>query len=339
MNELFDKLCKLSKSCFIGSVQQTKDIVIDMMKPFADEIKTDITGSVIAKIEGKSDRSILLQAHIDEIGFVVTKVLSGGFVRVQSVGGIDIRTLPSAMITIHAKHDVKGVFTSTPPHLTVKGGDDKFPNFDEIMVDTGLENAEEIISTGDFATFDVEPTKLCGNYFSGKSLDNRTGVLSLIRAAELINNSGKPKDTIYFAFTSGEELGNRGAKIAAFDIMPNEAVAVDVSFGLSPNAPPQHCGICGNGGMIGISPVLSKDVTDRLTDVAKQHNIKYQLEVMGGRTSTDADVISITKSGVKCGLVSVPLRYMHTPIEVVDMNDIESVAQILFEYTKLGTEE
>lgn len=339
MSELFEKLCKLSDSCFIGNVQQTKDIVIDMMKPYADEIKTDITGSVIAKIKGTSNRSILLQAHIDEIGFVVTKVLSGGFVRMQNVGGIDIRTLPSAMITIHGKRDVKGVFTSTPPHLAVKGEKDKFPGFDEIMVDTGLENAEDIISTGDFATFDVKPAKLCKDYVSGKSLDNRTGVLSLIRAAELIHESGKPEDTIYFAFTSGEELGNRGAKIAAFDIAPNEAVAVDVSFGLSPNAPEQHCGICGNGGMIGISPILSRDVIDKLTDAADKNNIKYQLEVMGGRTSTDADVISITKSGVACGLVSVPLRYMHTPIEVVDITDIESVAQILFEYTRLETEE
>ena len=332
MEQLCEKLKALSAACFIGDVTDARDVIAELMRPYADEIYTDNSGGLIAKICGETERKIELQAHIDEIGFVVTKVLTGGFVRVQKVGGIDIRVLPSSSVIIHAKENVRGVFTSTPPHLAGKDNASKFPDMDEIMVDTGLDNADEIIKTGDFVTFDVEPTALLNDNFSGKSLDNRTGCLALIRAAELIHNSGKPHDSVYFSFSSGEELGNRGARTAAFEISPDEAVAVDVSFGLSPMAPAEHCGILGKGAMVGYSPVLSRDITDKLTDAADKRKLCYQREVMGGRTSTDADVISLTKCGVACGLLSIPLRYMHTPIEVVSLADIENVAQILAAY-------
>ena len=337
--ELCEKLKALSSACFIGDVTDARGVVAEFIRPYVDEIYTDKSGGLIAKTAGETERKVMLQAHIDEIGFVVTKVLSGGFVRVQKVGGIDIRVLPSASVIIHAKENVRGVFTSTPPHLAGKDNANTFPDMDEIMIDTGLDNAEEIISTGDFATFDVAPTALLNDNFSGKSLDNRTGCLSLIRAAELIHNSGKPHDTVYFSFSSGEELGNRGARTAAFEIAPDEAIAVDVSFGLSPMAPAEHCGILGKGAMVGFSPVLSRDITDKLTDAADKRGLCYQREVMGGRTSTDADVISLTKCGVACGLLSIPLRYMHTPIEVVSLADIENVAQILAAYIADNNEE
>lgn len=332
MEQLCNNLKRLSGACFIGDVTDAADVVCELIRPYCDEIYTDKSGGLIAKICGKTSRKVMLQAHIDEIGFVVTKVLSGGFVRVQKVGGIDIRVLPSTSVIIHASENVRGVFTSTPPHLAGKDSAKKFPGLDEIMIDTGLDNADEIIKTGDFVTFDIEPTTLLNDYFSGKSLDNRTGCLALIRAAQLIHQNGKPHDTVYFSFSSGEELGNRGAKTAAFEIAPSEAIAVDVSFGLSPMAPAEHCGTLGKGAMVGYSPVLSRDVTDKLTDAADKRKLIYQREVMGGRTSTDADVISLTKCGVACGLLSIPLRYMHTPIEVVSLSDIENVAQILAAY-------
>ena len=332
MEQLCENLKTLSSACYIGDVTDARDVVEKLIRPYVDEMYTDKSGGLIAKIAGETERKVMLQAHLDEIGFVVTKVLSGGFVRVQKVGGIDIRVLPSASVIIHAKQNVRAVFTSTPPHLAGKDNSGKFPDMDEIMLDTGLDNADEIIKTGDFATFDVAPTALLNDKFSGKSLDNRTGCLALIRAAELIRNNGKPHDTVYFSFSSGEELGNRGAKIAAFEITPDEAVAVDVSFGLSPMAPAEHCGTLGKGAMVGFSPVLSRDITDKLTDSADKRGLIYQHEVMGGRTSTDADVISLTKCGVSCGLLSIPLRYMHTPIEVVSLADIENVAQILAAY-------
>lgn len=336
MDMLFEKLSRLSGSCFIGNITETADVIIEQISPYVDEISRDKTGGVIAKINGKSDYTLFYQAHMDEIGMIVTKVLGDGFFKAAAVGGIDIRVLPSTKVTIHGKHDIPGIFTSTPPHLAKSTDSNKFPSFDEIMIDTGLKNADELIETGDFITYNAPLAKMSDDYVTGKSLDNRTGCLALIESARLIFENGKPENTVIYSFSTGEELGNRGAAVAAYSIDADEAIAVDVSFGLSPNAPSEHCGTLGDGTMIGISPVLSRDVFDKLTDSAESENIKYQLEVMGGRTSTDADVIAISKSGVKCGLLSIPLRYMHTPIEVVKLSDIENVAMILAAYSKNG---
>ena len=133
-----------------------------------------------------------------------------------------------------------------------------------------------------------------------------------------------------------EELGTRGAKSATFSIFPDEAVAIDVSFGDAPDVAPTKCGKLGGGAMIGISPILNRKISDKLSDIAKENDIPYQFEVMGGTTGTDADVITITKSGVPCGLLSIPLRNMHTPAEVVDTKDIASVCDILEKYLLCG---
>lgn len=336
-----EKLMKLSAARFIGNVATARDVVRSMMEPLCDEIKTDRAGGLIAVIKGENGagkvaRRLLFQAHLDEIGFVVTKVFGDGFVRLSAVGGVDIRTLPASKIIIHGKRDVPAVFTSTPPHLASKENASKFPSLDEIMADTGLENAAEAISAGDFASFDISPALLQNGQITGKSLDNRAGCTALIRAAEIIRESGRlpgklPFDVI-FSFSSGEELGNRGAKIAAYEIDADEAIAVDVSFALSPMAPPEHCGIMGKGAMIGVSPVLSREMSDKLREIALDLSIPCQIEVMGGRTSTDADVISLTRRGIPCGLLSVPLKYMHTPIETVCLEDIESTARLLAGY-------
>lgn len=332
-----EKLMKLSAARFIGNVATARDVVRSMMEPLCDEIKTDRAGGLIAVIKGENGagkvaRRLLLQAHLDEIGFVVTKVFNDGFVRLSAVGGVDIRTLPASKIIIHGKRDVPAVFTSTPPHLASKENASKFPSLDEIMADTGLENAAEAISAGDFASFDISPALLQNGQITGKSLDNRAGCTALIRAAEIIRESGKlPFDTI-FSFSAGEELGNRGAKTAAYEIDADAAIAVDVSFALSPMAPPEYCGIMGKGAMIGVSPVLSREMSDKLREIALDLSIPCQIEVMGGRTSTDADVISLTRRGIPCGLLSVPLKYMHTPIETVCLEDIESTARLLAGY-------
>ncbi len=325
MKELLFSLCSTD---FIGSVRQTADVICEQMQAFCQTVTTDETGSVTAVMQGKTEQKILLQAHIDQIGMVVTHVLEGGFVRAAKVGGVDIRVLPSCMVVIHGKQKVHGIFTSTPPHLA-KEEENTFSGLDTILIDTGRPDAGALISPGDFITFAVEPTQLQNGFVTGKAVDNRAGCAALIGAARLLSKMGTPQKTIVFCFSSGEELGNRGAKTSVFSIDADEAVAVDVSFAVSPGAPAQHCGVCGKGAMLGISPVLSRSVTNRLRAAAKAENLPFQTEVMGGRTSTDADVIAITKSGIPCGLLSIPIRYMHTPIETVLVSDIENTAAIL----------
>ena len=149
-----DNLIKLCNSCFIGSENAASDLAIEMLKPYVDEIKTDLTGSVFGFIKGKSEKTVLIEAHIDEIGFTVTNVLEGGFLRLSKVGGIDIRVLPSQSVIVHGKKDITGIFTSTPPHLA-KGKSAEFSDLDEIFVDTGIKNIADYVSIGYFSTFDI----------------------------------------------------------------------------------------------------------------------------------------------------------------------------------------
>lgn len=330
--QITNALISLTESCYIGSVKETEKVIYSLISPFVDDIVTLDSGNIVATINGKTDYTIMLEAHMDEIGMIVTSVLSNGFVKAAKCGGIDKRVLPSSKVVIHGKNKVKGIFTSTPPHLATKEKSSSFSDFDEIMIDTGLDNAEQIISTGDFITFDVKATTMQNDYFTSKSLDNRSGCLALILCAEQIKTNGQPRNTIKFCFNIGEELGCRGVKTSAYSVHADEAIAVDVSFGLSPLSPADHCGVLGKGAMIGVSPVLSAAVSDKLTDIADESEIPYQFEIMGGRTSTDADEIAIIKEGVKCGLLSIPLRYMHTPIEVIKLSDIENTAKLLSSY-------
>lgn len=324
-------LIKLCNACFIGSERGAADIAKEMLAPYVDEIKTDLTGSVFGFIKGKSDKTTLISAHIDEIGFTVTNILSDGFLRVSKVGGVDIRVLPASSVIIHGKKDIVGVFSSTPPHLA-KDKSGEFSDLDEILVDTGIENIGDFVAIGDFVTFNTTAAELENGYITAKSVDDRSGCAVMLEVAKNIKSYGTPENNIIILLASGEELGNRGARIGAFGKNIDEAIIVDVSFGASPGADKSKCGECEKGAMIGVSPILNKDMTDSLINIAKEKAIPYQLEAMSGLTSTDADVVTVTETGIKTALVSIPIKYMHTPIETVYLPDIKAVSDLIIEY-------
>ena len=285
-------------------------------------------GSLIATL-GSGEKTVLLDAHIDEIGMFVTSV-DNGFLSVAAAGGIDARMLPAMRVKIHGKETVTGVFTSVPPHLSKDS--DEAPKLDSLYIDTGLgEDAKNIISVGDRVAFLSEFLELNENVVSSKALDNRASVAALIKVAEMLQE----KDLgvkVAILLSDKEEIGGDGAKTAAFHINPDEAVVVDVSFGNAPGIAEEKSGVLGKGAMIGISPVLSREVTESLKNIALSKEIPHQFELMGSKTSTNADVVSTNREGVKCSLVSIPLRNMHTPSEIVDVRDIEAVANLLAEY-------
>lgn len=316
---------KLSNTVSLGHIKEARDIAKAELSKYA-EVKDFGQIGLVAEINKGKEKTLLLDAHIDEVGFIVTSILGNGFLRVAAVGGCDARILPATVVTVHGKESVPAVFGSTPPHLA--GGDKNVKSLDEIVLDTGINNVEEIVSVGDLVTYKSDFCALAGNRVTGKSLDDRAGVFCLLEVAKRIF----AKDLAYnviFSIAEGEELGLRGATTAAYKVSPDEAIAVDVSFGDGPSVSPEQCGKLGAGAMLGISPILSREITDKLKGIAKDNNIPIQFEVMGGRTSTDADVISISKSGTKTGLLSIPLRNMHTPAEVIDTTDLESVISLL----------
>ena len=316
-------LFELSNNAGIGCVRDAADTAAEILGKYCTVTRFD-NMSILGEIKGESDYSILLDAHIDEVGFIVTHISDDGFLTVAKCGGIDLRHLPTKAVTIHSKEKISGVFSSIPPHLS-KGDD----------LSDDITDYKDIVSVGDFVTFNVTATALGGTSVTGKSFDDRAGVCVLLELASRLADK-KPPVTVKFLLSDAEELGLRGAGIATYNLNPDEAIAIDVSFGNGPDISPYDCGILGDGAMIGISPILHRPISDKLIAVAKENGIKYQTEVMGGKTSTNADVISIVKGGIKTGLVSIPLRNMHTDCEILDINDINSVCDLLLKYIMSG---
>ncbi len=326
-------LFTLTNLSAIGSVTEASSKAAEILSKYC--FVQHLGGlNLLGEIKGESNYTLLLDAHIDEVGFIVTHISENGFLTVQKCGGIDRRHLPSKTVTIHGKEKITGVFSSIPPHLSK--GDEVPDNITDYKIDTLLgKKAKEIVSVGDFVTYKTTASELKNNCVTGKSFDDRAGVCVLLELAKRLSNKPLPI-TVKFLLSDAEELGLRGATTSAFTASPDEAVAIDVSFGNGPDISAYESGNLGSGAMLGISPVLSRQISDKLISIAKDNNIKYQTEVMGGKTSTNADVISISKSGVKTGLISIPLRNMHTDCEVLNLSDIESVCDILEHYILSG---
>lgn len=319
-------VCDLIDRPCISGVKEVFDFCEDFLGSFAVTRKNE--NYLKASINPHAEKQIVLEAHIDQIGMIITHVYDDGFLRAAPVGSIDTRFLPSTMVTVFGKEKVCGVFTGMPPHLK---SDDSISSFDSCFIDTGRTDIGEIVSQGDFAVFNTKAEVMLNNRITGTALDNRSGVAAVMSAAQRAAQSGLDLG-ITVLLTMNEELGCRGAKTAAFGIKADSCISVDVSFGNCPQVEPYKTAKLGSGAMIGVSPVLSEEVYNNLKTAAKKHNVPFTLEVMGGSTSTNADVISISGSGIKCGLVSIPLRNMHTPCEVVDAADIDSVSDLLFYY-------
>lgn len=327
--DIKDILFALSGACAVGNVSEAADRAYEMLSAYADcERKDNLT--VIGTIKGKSDKTLMLDAHIDEVAMVVTDVDENGFLSVAKAGGIDLRNLPARVVTVHGKKPIPAVFCSTPPHLA--GGEVLYEDIADQKLDTGLSGAAaEIVSVGDYVTFRMTPAVLSGSIVTGKSFDDRAGVTCLIELARRLSGKELPMN-VSFVLSDAEELGMRGSITSAYEVNPNEAIAIDVSFGVCPDVSKGEGGVLSKGAMIGISPALDSKISQRLIEIAKEKDISYQTEVMGGRTGTDSDVISVTRAGVRTGLVSIPIRNMHTDTEVIDICDIESVCDILEEY-------
>lgn len=326
-----DLIFKLANAASLGDVRDASDIATAELSKYMPTEKFGTLGA-IGVLDKGVNKTLMLAAHIDEIGFVVTGILDGGFLKVANVGGIDKRILPATPVIVHGKEKVSAVFASTPPHL----GSNEPQEISDILLDTGvLKGLEDKVSVGDFVSFDSKCVNLLGNRICGKSFDDRSAVACLIEIASRIYDKELPFNVV-FCLTDQEELGIRGAKTAAFAIDCDQAIAIDVTFGNAPDVPDSHLKRLGDGVMIGVSPILNKAITNHLIELCEENNIHFNHEVMSGATGTDADNITVSKSGIPTGLVSIPLRNMHTPSEVIDLADLESVCDLLEAYILSG---
>lgn len=315
-----------------GAENSVTDLLKGLLSSYGS-VTVDNLGNVYCKIGDKGPH-ILIDAHIDEIGFIVKEITADGFIKVSNIGGIDRRMLLSAEVSVWGDREYRGVISTLPPHLQKKDDERKAPEIDEIAIDVGMteEQAEECISLGDRVTFKRNFTKLLRNQISSSVLDDRCGVASIILA---LDDLKKLNANVTVMFSSQEEVGTRGAMVGAYDRDVDEAIVVDVSFGYSPMCKKTDCGDIGKGPMIGMSPILDRTIARELVEIAKDNDIPYQIEVMGGgHTGTNADVISISEYGIKTALISIPEKYMHSPVEVVDIRDVENTSKLIVAYVK-----
>lgn len=328
-----DTLFALSAVDSVGNITDAANKAYELLSQYAEcEKSSNLT--VIGKIMGDRDYTLMLDAHIDQIAMIVTNVDDNGFLTVQKSGGIDIRALPSRRVTVHGKEKITAVFCSTPPHLS--SGETEYTDISKIKLDTLLgSKAKELVSIGDYVTFNNEPLALSDDRVTGRSFDDRAAVACLIEIAKRLKNEKLPFN-VAFVLSDGEELGMRGVRPASFKVNPNEAIAVDVSFGDGLGISGDDTAKLSSGAMIGASPSLDRKVTNKLIKTAEDKNIPYTVEVMAERTGTNADMISISREGVRTCTVSIPLRNMHTDVEILSLEDLESVCDLICEYILSG---
>jgi endoglucanase len=286
----------------------------------------------------RSKRRIIIDAHIDRVGFRVTYITDDGFLKIGNVGGMDTRILPAARVIVAGKNgNLRGVICTKPPHLS---GDEKSaPKLSDMAIDVGMdrETAEREIELGSAVYLDNTCEKLIGDRITGAAFDNRAGAAVIIAAAKEIialkKSSGEPPNAeIYLLFSEGEEVTERGAIITAKCYSYDTAIVVDSSFAEGNGDDPKHCGKMGKGVMIGVSGTLDKALSDEMIAAAKEKNIPYQIEVMPGKTGTNADELSLGRNGKKCVTLSFPIRNMHTAVEVLSLSDIKAAADLIAAY-------
>lgn len=320
-----------------GDEKQIHAAVLKLLKPYAPNAKADPMGNITAVIgEDKKKPLILLDAHIDRIGMIVTYIDDDGFLKVNGMG-VDRRTLLAQTVTVYGrKKTVKGIISTLPPHVAADSK--KAPKIEDIAIDVGMTKAEaeKVISVGDLVLIDGKFSKLCGTKVCSPATDDRAGVCAVLYALDLLKKEQNLPFRIAVQFASQEEVGCRGAAASTYNLDPDYAIAVDVSFAQSSGVEPSKAGEMGKGVMIGISGNLSRDMFNRLVDTAKKKKIPYQIEAMSRSTGTDADPIAVTRGGVVTGLLSVPQRYMHTPCEVLDTEDIKATGKLIAEFVKGG---
>ncbi len=314
-----------------GDETEIRDLCKKYLSEFMN-VETDRLGSLVGTI-GTGAFKILLDAHIDRIGLAVREIDEQGFLLVTAVGGIDPRVLVGAEVTVFGKEKLRGVICSTPPHLLSKSEKEAGVEVKSLSVDVGLskEQAIDMISIGDRILVPSNELALLNKRISCAALDNRCGVASLVLALREL--SGKLKNcTVMLQLSSQEEVGGSGAKTAAYNFDSDVALVVDVGFGSDPYCDKTETVDLSKGPSIGIAPTLNRELMLELVGVAKDNAIPYQHDVMSGRTGTNADMINISRGGVKTALLSIPLRYMHTAVEVVDIEDVEYTARLIAAY-------
>lgn len=330
--KLLAKICKTPGAP--GFEQLVRELVIKEVKPLVDEIEIDNLGNVYAIKRGTGDKKVMIGAHMDEIGFIITHIDDKGFLRFHTLGGFDPKTLTSQRVIIHGKKDVIGVMASKPIHVMSPEERTKMPKTTDYFIDTGLskKEVEKLIFIGDPVTRERELIEM-GNCVNSKSLDNRLAVFMLIETFRKLKDKKVPYD-VYGVFTVQEEVGIRGANVSSLKINPDFGFGLDTTIAFDTPGAPAHEQITrlGDGTAIKImdaSTICDYRMVAFMKETAKKNKIKWQPEILTAGGTDTAGIQRMTEGGSISGAVSIPTRHIHQSVEMANKDDIQGGIDLL----------
>jgi putative aminopeptidase FrvX len=321
-----------------GFERPVQDVVRPWARMYADEVRTDRHGNVIAVLHPEGQPRIMLAGHCDQIGLMVQHIDDNGFLYVQPIGGWDMQILLGQHLTVWTKEGaVAGVLSRRAPHLLTNEDRNKVPQFTDVWVDIGVKDrkeAEALVAPGDPVTVVLCYRELRNHNVSAPGLDDKVGVWTVMETLRLLH--GRPLQAAVFCVsTVQEEIGLRGAATSAYGIHPTVGIAVDVCHATdTPGNDKKQLGDTrlAAGPAVFRGPNINPRVFESLERTARAHEIPVQLRGAPRATGTDANVIQISREGVAAGLIGIPNRYMHSPVEVVCLEDLDYAAQLLAEF-------
>ena len=311
--------------------------VAKLFMPYFDEYKTDKVGNIvfIKKCGKENAKKILIDAHFDEVGMLVTEICDGGYLRVTNVGGIDSRILSASEAVIYGAKKIYGLFISVPPHLQKPEERGKLKKINELLIDTGFskEELEKYVNIGTPVGFMPNYTDLLNGNISGKGFDNKACAAIGAYAVGMLKDTELSSD-IYLSLSTREEVGQNGANNAVFETEPDNIIVLDACFGFAPEGKRPAHALMGGGPDISYSVLLDRAFTKFAINVAKEKEIPYQIDVEANDTGTNANYLPLIKDGIPTVLISLPLVFMHTYNEMINVKDAENTAKLICEIIK-----
>lgn len=330
--ELLNKICQAPGAP--GYEKKIRELIIQEVTPYVDSIELDNMGNVYAIKKGKAQKRVMVGAHMDEIGFIVTHIDEKGFIRFHTLGGFDPKTLTAQRVLIHGKEDVIGVMAAKPIHVMTPDERNKVAKITDFFIDTGLskEEVEALVKIGDPITRERSFIEM-GNCVNSKSLDNRLAVFILIEALRELKDKEVPYD-VYGVFTVQEEVGIRGANVSAMRINPDFGFGLDttIAYDLPGAAAHEKITSLGEGAAIKImdaSTICDYRMVDYMKKTADKHGIKWQPEILTAGGTDTAGIQRMTEGGSIAGAISIPTRHLHQVIEMANKDDIQGSIELL----------
>lgn len=328
--QLLVSLC--GRMSVVGFESHDEEALDALVGPYFDEHEYDAVGNhiFIKRCGRKNAKKLFIDAHYDEVGLLVKGITDDGHLRVCAQGGVDARILPAAEVVVYGTRQLRGIVLTKPRELMTGDEAGRLVPVTELLVDTGLtkEEAEALTPIGTPIGFEPEYTELAGGYLAGKGFDNKCSAAAVTAAVSELDMSTLLCD-LYFSMSAREEVGHRAVSAAAFRIRPDAALVLDVTFGLAPEGKkPGDCEMKA-GPAISLSAVLDKPLTDLILETAKEESIPVQTTVEATGTGTHADELIYAAGGIPTALIGIPLWFMHTANEILNVEDVEHTARLV----------